>query len=76
MHQPRQPESKGRDRREDKTPANRAANGSVAGFGIVRHASDIQVHDFQRVVLDELAPRLNILAHQCRKNVLGGDRVF
>src|SRR5256885_1723815 len=76
MHQARQPESKGGDRSQKQTPANRAANGAGLGFGIERHALNIQVHDFQRVVFDELAARFDIFTHKCRENIFCGNGVF
>src|SRR5690606_20241211 len=41
-----------------------------------RRRSDVEVGDLQRVVLDELAPRLDDIAHQGAEDLVGGDRVL
>src|SRR6185295_10403349 len=38
--------------------------------------SDIEVGYGQRVLLDELTPRLDLIAHQRREDVVRGDRVL
>src|SRR3546814_3121057 len=42
----------------------------------MRRPSDVEVGDLQRVVLDELAPRFDDIAHQGREDLVGGDRVL
>src|SRR5579864_525271 len=37
---------------------------------------DIQVHDFEGVFLDEFAALLDVFAHECRENILGGDGIL
>src|SRR6516164_11204142 len=38
--------------------------------------SNVQVHDFERVVLDEFAARFHVFAHQRGENVFCRDGVF
>src|SRR6266702_1040411 len=38
--------------------------------------SNIQIHDFQGVVLDELAPRFDVFSHERRENIFSRDGVF
>jgi len=76
VHQPRQSKSKCGHCRENQTPANRAANGPAVSLGFARHASDIQVHDFKRVVLDEFAARFHVFAHQRGENIFGGHGIL
>src|SRR5579859_7225058 len=43
-----------------------------AGFG----SSDVQVDDFEGVVLDEFAALLDVFAHERGENFLGGDGIL
>src|SRR5687768_3932486 len=38
--------------------------------------SDIQIPHVERVVLDELSARLDLVAHQCRKHLIGFGVIF
>ena len=38
--------------------------------------SNIQIRHFQRILLDELAPWLNLIAHQRGEHLVGGDGIF
>src|SRR6266487_1388678 len=38
--------------------------------------SNIQIHDFQRVVLDELAARFDVFAHERRENIFSRDGIL
>ena len=53
-------------------PAEPKNNGNTAA-GV---PSDVQVDDRQGVLLDELAARLHLIAHERRENIVRGDRVF
>src|ERR1700733_6838309 len=37
----------------------------------LRGSSDVEVADFERMLFDELTPRLDHVAHQCAENFLG-----
>src|SRR5689334_5305218 len=39
-------------------------------------SSNIQVHDFERIVLNELAARLDVFTHQRRENIFRCHRIF
>ena len=53
-------------------PALRRAFGRV----IARVALHVEVPDFEGVLLDELTPRFDAVAHQDAENLFGGGRVF
>jgi hypothetical protein len=61
---------------QQQAPADRVAKGAGLRVGLHRHASNIQVHDFQRIVFDEFAPRLDVFTHERSKNVFRRDRVL
>src|SRR5262245_29582980 len=64
MHDAGQAESNRRHTCQQKSPAYSVANRRRTSSGLKRHASNIQVHDFERVVFDELAARFDVFAHQ------------
>ena len=79
-----------RDRAADRDEGRRAARRqraraaldrgharAAAALGQQRGAPlDVEVRDGERVALDELAARLDLIAHQRREDLVGGDRVF
>ena len=40
------------------------------------HRLNVEIHDIERVFLDEFAALLDVFAHQRRENILGSDGVF
>src|SRR5713226_10078523 len=57
-------------------PNESRCEGSRRRFGNRPARSDVQIDDFQRVVLDKLSARLDVFAHQRRENILCRNGVF
>ena len=48
----------------------------MTGPGTGHTGLNIQIDDFEGVILDEFAARLDVFAHQGRENVFGRDGIF
>src|SRR5207245_244880 len=75
----REAESRNGNRGQEQTPADGVASGSRSDFCHRRSSTakaDVQVHDLERIVLDEFAARFHVFAHQRRENVFCRDGVF
>ena len=76
-----QAESEGEDRQgqdgQGQDPAREKGRLASRPGGLpLPRRSDVEVGHAQRVVLDELAPRLHVVAHERREDLVGADRIL